>query len=75
MSTALPDRLIELLDELDQQVRSLQTARALTRAGASPELAILAMRGLKHLLEADTEQARQVFEALHEELHDRTVSL
>ncbi len=71
----LPDKLSELTDELDRTVREVETARALTRAGISPQLTTLAVRGLKHLLEADLEQARQVFEAIHDELHDRTMSL
>ena len=69
------EKLMELVDEVDQLVRSVETARALTRRGASPELATLAVRGLRHLLEADTEHAKQVFEAIHDELHERTLSL
>jgi hypothetical protein len=69
------EQLTRLVDELDREVRSLEVARALTRRQVSPELATLAVQGLKHLLEANLEQAVQVFESLSDEIHERTLSL
>jgi len=71
----LPQRLVELIDELDQEIRSPQTARALGQRLVLPELATLAVRGLKHLLDGEPQQAERVFEALVEEIRDRTLSL
>jgi hypothetical protein len=69
------ERLGELLEELDREVRTLETARALAKVNVSPERTALAVRGLRHLLAAETEEAAQVFEALAEELRERTLPL
>lgn len=73
--TDLPLKLLELLDELDQEVRSLPTTRALSRRGLSPKLAALTVEGLRLLLDGQSEQAARVLEAVAEELRDRTVSM
>ena len=78
MSTAedspLSTKLVELLDELDREVRSLQTARALSARGLNPTLAAHTVEGLRHLLDGKRKQAARMLEAVVEELLDRTVN-
>jgi hypothetical protein len=71
---ALPPKLAELMDELDQEVRSIPTARALSRRGVSAQLVIHAVEGLNKLLDGDGDQALRLFEAIVEEIRDRTVA-
>jgi len=70
----LPPKLLELVDELDQEVRSLPVARALVRRGVGAQLAVHVVAGLKQLLDGEREQAARTFEAIFEEIRDRTVS-
>ena len=71
----LPPKLAELLDELDQEVRGVPTARVLGRRGVSVQLVIHTVEGLKQLVNGDREQAARTFEAVVEEIRDRTMSL
>jgi hypothetical protein len=71
----LPEKVMELLDRLDQQIRSLETARALAKLQVRPDLPALALTGLRHLLAGEGQEAASVFETLAEEIHERTVSL
>ncbi len=68
-------RLFELLDDLDEQVRMLPTARALDGKGVQPRLAALVVEGLKQLLEGQSDGAAGLLAAVVEELQDRTISL
>lgn len=74
-SPELPPKLLELLDEIDQEVRGLPAARALRGRGASPRLAALLVEGLRHLLEGEGKQAASLLEAVVDELRDNTVDL
>ena len=73
-SAPLPPKLLELVDELDQEVRSLPVARALSGRGIGVQLAVHAVAGLKQLLDGERERAARTFEAISEEIRDRTVS-
>jgi hypothetical protein len=70
----IPTKVIELVDELDQEVRLVPTSRALRRLGVSTQLVIHAVEGLRHLLEGDREQAARTFEAIFEDISDSTLS-
>ncbi len=70
----LPPKLAELIDELDQEVRGVPTARALSKRGVSAQLVIHAVEGVKKLLAGDRDRALQLFEVIVEEIRDRTVA-
>jgi len=69
----LPARLMELVDELDREVRTLPVARALTGSGVGVQLVTHVVQGLKALLDGEREQTVRMFEAVAEEIRDRTV--
>jgi hypothetical protein len=71
----LPEKLLELLDELDGAVRTVEVARVLTARQVDPQLAIHAVRALQHLLAGEREEAAQLFETLADEIHGRTVQM
>lgn len=71
----ISERLDNLMEELDREVRTLEIARALRQRQVRPELAALAVRGLRELLDGELEPAAQAFEELAEELRERTVNL
>ncbi len=71
----ISDRITDLIDELDQEIRTLETSKALAAFAIKPELAVLAVQGLKLLLEGKIGQASEIFIALSEELVDRTLKI
>ena len=71
----LPQKLVELLDEIDAEMRSLAVTRVLNQRGVNPELPTLVVRGLRQLLDGERYEAARVFEVAVEEILERTVSM
>lgn len=75
MTSEATHRLSELLDELERELFSLPVAQALQQRELSPELTRTAVRALKLYLAGDVDVAAQSFEAMAEDLRDRTLSI
>ncbi|MCA9668157.1 MAG: hypothetical protein KC503_21310 [Myxococcales bacterium] len=71
----IPKTLLDAVDALDRQAQLLPNARALKAAELSPLTLHKIVRATQLYLEGELDQAAQVFEALAEELKDRTMAL
>lgn len=69
------EKISYLIDELDQEIRTLETVKALTKVKVRPEQVVLAVEGLKLLFEGEINQAAELFLALSEDLVDRTLKI
>jgi hypothetical protein len=72
---ALPAHVIDALDTLDRELRSVGVARWLKQRNLSPMVAQLAVRALRCYLDGDRDRAAQIFETIGEDLRDRTMQL
>ena len=70
-----PPVFSDALDTVDREVRAPAVIRVLRKRQLSPDLARLAVTGLTRYLEGDVEQAARMFEAIVDELRERTMTI